>query len=41
MEDVVTESHYISAGGSITVAEAVLEGKVDCGFALVPRFNAL
>lgn len=34
-ESVVTESHYISAGGCITVAEAVLEGKVDCGFALV------
>ena len=30
-----TESHYIAAGGCKTVAEAVLEGKVDCGFALV------
>jgi len=35
VETVVTESHYISAGGCMTVAEAVLEGKVDCGFALV------
>jgi acetoin utilization deacetylase AcuC-like enzyme len=32
---VLTESHYISAGGCKTVAEAVLDGRVDCGFALV------
>jgi acetoin utilization deacetylase AcuC-like enzyme len=35
VETVVTESHYISAGGCMTVAEAVLAGTVDCGFALV------
>jgi acetoin utilization deacetylase AcuC-like enzyme len=35
VEAVVTESHYISAGGCMTVADAVLEGRVDCGFALV------
>jgi acetoin utilization deacetylase AcuC-like enzyme len=35
VEAVLTESHYIAAGGCKTVAEAVLEGKVDCGFALV------
>jgi acetoin utilization deacetylase AcuC-like enzyme len=35
VEAVVTESHHIAAGGCITVADAVLEGKVDCGFALV------
>jgi acetoin utilization deacetylase AcuC-like enzyme len=33
--NVVTESHHVSAGGCMTVAEAMLEGKVDCGFALV------
>jgi acetoin utilization deacetylase AcuC-like enzyme len=35
VEAVVTESHRISSGGCMTVADAVLEGKVDCGFALV------
>ncbi len=35
VEAVVTESHYISAGGCITVADEVVEGKIDCGFALV------
>jgi len=32
---VLTESHYISAGGCKTIADAVMGGKVDCGFALV------
>jgi hypothetical protein len=35
VEAVLTESHYIAAGGCKTVAEAVLMGEVDCGFALV------
>jgi acetoin utilization deacetylase AcuC-like enzyme len=35
VDTVITESHYISAGGCKTIAEAVLAGKVDCGFALV------
>ncbi len=35
VEAVLTESHYISAGGCKTVADAVMSGKVDCGFALV------
>ena len=35
VEAVLTRSNYISAGGCMTVADAVLEGKVDCGFALV------
>ncbi len=35
VEAVVTESHYISAGGCITIADEVVEGKIDCGFALV------
>ena len=35
VEAVLTESHFIAAGGCSTIAEAVLEGKVDCGFALV------
>jgi len=35
VEAVLTESHYIAAGGCKTVAEAVLKGEVDCGFALV------
>ncbi len=35
VEKVLTESHYISAGGCKTVADALLSGKVDCGFALV------
>ncbi len=34
-EAVTTESHLISAGGAITVAEAILDGKVEKGFALV------
>ncbi|MDJ0782654.1 MAG: histone deacetylase [Desulfosarcinaceae bacterium] len=32
---VMTESHFISAGGAKTIAEAVLSGKVARGFALV------
>lgn len=35
VEAVLTESHYISAGGCKTVADAVLKNEVDCGFALV------
>jgi acetoin utilization deacetylase AcuC-like enzyme len=35
VEAVLTESHYIAAGGCKTIAEAVLKGEVDCGFALV------
>ena len=35
VEAVITESHYISAGGCMTIADAMFEGKVDCGFALV------
>jgi acetoin utilization deacetylase AcuC-like enzyme len=35
VEAVLTESHYISAGGCKTIADAVLGDKVDCGFALV------
>ena len=34
-EAVTTESHLISAGGAITVANAVMNKKVDKGFALV------
>lgn len=34
-EAVTTESHLISAGGTITVADAVLSGDVQKGFALV------
>ena len=32
---VMTESHYISAGGAKTIGMAVMEGKVERGFALV------
>ncbi len=32
---VLTESHYIAAGGCKTIADAVLGDQVDCGFALV------
>lgn len=32
---VMTESHFISAGGAKTIGMAVMEGKVDRGFALV------
>ena len=35
VDKVLTESHYISAGGCKTIADAVMGGKVDCGFALV------
>ncbi len=35
VEAVLTESHYISAGGCKTIADSVMRGKVDCGFALV------
>lgn len=34
-EDVITESHLISAGGAITAAEKVMRGEVDNAFALV------
>jgi len=30
-----TESHFISAGGAKTIGMAVMEKKIDCGFALV------
>ncbi|MBT8340633.1 MAG: histone deacetylase, partial [Desulfatitalea sp.] len=33
--EVMTESHFISAGGAKTIGSAVMEGKVDRGFALV------
>ncbi len=33
--DVMTESHFISAGGAKTIGMAVMENRVDCGFALV------
>ncbi|MEE4359500.1 MAG: histone deacetylase [Desulfococcaceae bacterium] len=32
---VTTESHFISAGGAKTIGMAVMDRKVDCGFALV------
>ncbi|MGA6926543.1 MAG: histone deacetylase [Desulfosarcina sp.] len=32
---VMTESHFISAGGAKTIAMAVMDKKVSCGFALV------
>ena len=32
---VMTESHFISAGGAKTIAMAVMDKQVDCGFALV------
>ncbi len=32
---VMTESHFISAGGAKTIGMAVLEKKIECGFALV------
>ena len=34
--EVTTESHFISAGGAQATGNAVLEGRVACGFALVP-----
>ncbi|HYA01512.1 MAG TPA: histone deacetylase [Syntrophobacteria bacterium] len=34
-ETVTTKSHLVAAGGCIAVADAVLGGKLDCGFALV------
>ena len=33
--EVTTESHFISAGGAVSIARAVMDKKVDCGFALV------
>jgi acetoin utilization deacetylase AcuC-like enzyme len=33
--DIMTESHFISAGGAKTIGKAVLDGKIDTGFALV------
>jgi acetoin utilization deacetylase AcuC-like enzyme len=35
VEAVATESHKISAGGCKAIADAVLSGSTDCGFALV------
>jgi acetoin utilization deacetylase AcuC-like enzyme len=35
VRDVMTESHYISAGGAKTIGKAVCEKKVEKGFALV------
>ncbi|MBW1981581.1 MAG: histone deacetylase [Deltaproteobacteria bacterium] len=35
IEHSVTESHLISAGGCLVVADALMKGEVDCGFALV------
>ncbi len=35
VRSVMTESHFISAGGAKTIGSAVLEGKVEKGFALV------
>ncbi len=32
---VTTESHFISAGGAKAIGMAVLDGQIDCGFALV------
>jgi acetoin utilization deacetylase AcuC-like enzyme len=34
-ERVMTESHFISAGGAITMARALMEKKIERGFALV------
>lgn len=34
-EAVMTESHFISAGGAKTIGKAVMENKIDRGFALV------
>ncbi|MBN2284355.1 MAG: histone deacetylase [Deltaproteobacteria bacterium] len=34
-QSVITESHLISAGGAITAADVVMQGKVDNAFALV------
>ncbi|UCG11549.1 MAG: histone deacetylase [Deltaproteobacteria bacterium] len=35
VEAVLTESHYIAAGGCKAIADAVLGGTTECGFALV------
>ena len=35
IESVTTKSHLVSAGGAVTVGEAVMSGAVDRGFALV------
>ncbi|MCG6892828.1 MAG: histone deacetylase [Desulfobacteraceae bacterium] len=35
VDEVTTESHFISAGGAQAIGNAVLEGRVACGFALV------
>lgn len=34
-EHVTTESHFISAGGAKTIGKAVMDGRIDRGFALV------
>ncbi len=34
-DSITTESHLISAGGARTIAQAVMEKEVECGFALV------
>ena len=35
VQQVTTESHFISAGGALTVGKAVMEKEITCGFALV------
>jgi len=35
VHQVTTESHFISAGGALTIGKAVLEKEISCGFALV------
>ncbi len=35
VKSVTTESHFISAGGAKTIGRAVMEGRIDKGFALV------
>jgi acetoin utilization deacetylase AcuC-like enzyme len=35
IQSVMTESHFISAGGCKTIAKAVIDGQIDRGFALV------
>jgi len=35
VQQVTTESHFISAGGALTIGKAVMEKEIRCGFALV------
>ncbi|EXJ11066.1 histone deacetylase family protein [Imhoffiella purpurea] len=35
VDSAMTESHYISAGGAMTIGRAVLDGEIERGFALV------